>query len=74
MDDEQRAPASQCPGCSHVRHVSTPRSVFLLCQRSRDDDRYERYPRQPVRQCPGFEPAAEAQTPPGQGPGRGSQG
>jgi hypothetical protein len=53
-----------CPGCRHLRRVETPRSVFLLCQRSRDDDRYERYPRQPVLRCPGFEPLTH-ETPPG---------
>jgi len=74
MADDRRESTGLCPGCAHVRRVGTPRSVFLLCQRSRDDDRFERYPRQPVRRCPGFEPAPEAETPPGQGPGRGSQG
>jgi hypothetical protein len=29
--------------------------VFLLCQRSRTDPTFERYPRQPVTSCRGFE-------------------
>lgn len=61
-----------CPGCLHARRVATPRSVFLLCERSRDDARFERYPRQPVRACPGYEPATGDESPPGS-PGRGPQ-
>lgn len=45
-----------CPSCAHVEKVTSGRgAVFLLCGRSRDDDRYPKYPRLPVRQCPGYE-------------------
>jgi hypothetical protein len=37
---------------------NTRGSVFSLCQRSREDDRYPRYPRLPVLICPGHEPRA----------------
>jgi hypothetical protein len=37
---------------------NTRGSVFSLCQRSREDDRYPRYPRLPVLICPGHEPCA----------------
>lgn len=70
MESDPRGPGGLCPACRHSQAVHTPRSVFLLCQRSRDDASYERYPRQPVRACPGFEPAAQGETPPGE-PGRG---
>lgn len=50
-----------CGACRHVRTVTTDRgSVFRLCRRSRTDDRYPRYPRLPVRSCPGFERASES--------------
>ena len=71
MEPDPPRPPGLCPACRHARRVTTPRSVFLLCERSRDDERYERYPRQPVRACPGHEPAGEGETPPG-GPGRGA--
>lgn len=45
-----------CPACRHVREVRTARSVFLLCERSRGDERFPRYPAQPCMACPGFEP------------------
>lgn len=65
MSSQPASPDGLCPGCRHARRVTTPRSVFLLCERSRDDARYERYPRQPVRSCPGFEAAENAGAPPG---------
>jgi hypothetical protein len=70
MEPVPRPPLDLCPACRHVRRVTTPRSVFLLCERSRDDPRYERYPRQPVRECPGYEATVDDETPPGS-PGRG---
>lgn len=46
-------------GCAHMREVRNTRgSLFLLCRRSKDQPEYPRYPRQPVIECPGFEPAA----------------
>jgi hypothetical protein len=48
-----------CDSCRHQRLVRTTRgSVFTLCERSRDDPAYPRYPRVPVLACPGHEPAA----------------
>ncbi len=47
-----------CQVCRHVRTVRNERgSVFYLCQRSATDPRFEKYPRLPVLQCIGFEPA-----------------
>jgi len=45
-----------CARCRHARRVATPRSLFWLCARSRDDANYARYPRLPMLTCPGFEP------------------
>ncbi|MBI1798442.1 MAG: hypothetical protein HYR73_02010 [Candidatus Eisenbacteria bacterium] len=44
-----------CSVCRHGRTVETPRSVFWLCDRSKSDPSFERYPRLPVMQCPGHE-------------------
>ncbi len=67
-------PPGLCEGCSHRRIVTTPRSAFLLCERSKNDPAYPRYPRLPVLVCPGFEPGEPTKTPATGDPDRGSQG
>ncbi len=50
--------AGLCDRCCHQRLVPNTRgSVFSLCERSRTEPAYPRYPRLPVLSCPGFEPA-----------------
>ncbi len=50
--------AGLCDSCRHQQVVRNTRgSSFSLCQRSREDERYPRYPRLPVLSCPGHEPA-----------------
>jgi hypothetical protein len=62
-----------CGICQHRRTVESRRgSVFLLCERSREDPRYPRYPPLPVFHCPGFE-AGDAPDPESEaGPASGS--
>jgi hypothetical protein len=49
-----------CDRCRHQQVVRNTRgSSFSLCQRSREDERYPRYPRLPVLRCPGFERRGE---------------
>ncbi len=51
--------AGLCDSCVHQRIVRTTRgSCFSLCERSRTDPAYPRYPRLPVIECPGHEPRA----------------
>jgi hypothetical protein len=52
--------AGLCDSCKHQRIVKNTRgSTFSLCERSKaEPDRYPRYPRIPVAQCVGYEPAA----------------
>jgi len=57
------AAVGQCARCLHARIIRTPRSVFWLCGRSRDDPRYARYPRLPMSGCPGFEALPAGETP-----------
>lgn len=53
-----RPAAGLCDRCLHQKLVPNTRgSVFSLCERSRTDPAYPRYPRLPVLSCPGFEPA-----------------
>ena len=49
-----------CDSCRHQRLVPNTRgSVFSLCERSREDPDFSRYPRLPVLRCPGFEPTED---------------
>jgi hypothetical protein len=46
-----------CESCRHQRLVTNTRgSTFSLCERSRTDPAYPRYPRMPVLACAGYEP------------------
>jgi len=55
-----RPPAGLCDRCRHQRLVPNTRgSVFSLCERSRADERFARYPRLPVLECVGFEPRSD---------------
>jgi hypothetical protein len=47
--------AGLCDTCKHQKVVRNTRgSVFSMCERSKTDERYPKYPRLPVRQCPGY--------------------
>jgi hypothetical protein len=47
-----------CFTCRHARRVPTPRAQFWLCELSKSDPAYDRYPRLPVLSCAGYEPDA----------------
>ena len=48
--------AGLCDSCVHEKIVrSSHESEFVLCQRSKDDPSFPRYPPLPVRTCAGFE-------------------
>jgi hypothetical protein len=47
--------AGLCNACVHQRVVGTTRgSVFSLCEKSKEDPRFPKYPRIPVVECDGF--------------------
>jgi hypothetical protein len=49
------SPVSLCPICSFAREVVSGKgSRFLLCEKSKTDRRFPKYPRQPVIHCLGF--------------------
>ena len=57
-----RPAAGLCDSCTHQRVIRNTRgSAFSLCERSRTDERYPRYPRVPVVECAGWERAAAGQ-------------
>ena len=74
MTPRPSSSAGLCQHCRHARAVPTPRSEFLLCERSKTDPAFERYPRLPVRSCPGFERGAQDEAPAGEAPDRGNEG
>jgi hypothetical protein len=50
-----------CASCLHRRDVPNPNGrVYLLCERSRADPAFPRYPRLPVTRCAGFTAAGDA--------------
>ncbi|HEX8855015.1 MAG TPA: hypothetical protein VF752_05390 [Thermoleophilaceae bacterium] len=52
----RRPPAGLCDSCVHQRLIRTGRgSEFSMCERSKSDPRFPKYPRVPVERCPGYE-------------------
>jgi hypothetical protein len=48
--------AGLCDACRHQKIVRNTRgSAFSLCERSKTDERFAKYPPIPVVRCPGFE-------------------
>jgi len=58
-ETEARVPRGRvglCADCVYGHSVKSDRgSVFLLCELSRKDQRFAKYPRLPVLSCPGYE-------------------
>jgi len=53
-------PAGLCETCRFARAQSTARgSTFWRCLRAETDKHFPRYPRLPVRECPGYERSAD---------------
>ena len=45
-----------CDSCRHQKLIRTGRgSVFSMCERSKREPAYPKYPRLPVLACPGYE-------------------
>ena len=52
--------AGLCESCAHQRLVRNTRgSSFSLCERSREEPAYPRYPHLPVIECSGYEPRVQ---------------
>jgi hypothetical protein len=51
----QRPEAGLCDRCRHQRIIRNTRgSAFSLCEKSKEDERFPKYPRLPVARCSGF--------------------
>ncbi len=48
--------AGLCDSCRWQKLIHTTRgSTFSMCLRSKNDERFPKYPRLPVERCPGYE-------------------
>jgi hypothetical protein len=48
--------AGLCDSCRHQKLIHNTRgSTFSMCERSKTDERYPKYPRLPVVECAGWE-------------------
>ena len=55
-----RQAAGLCDSCAHQKLISNTRgSTFSLCERSKVDPRFRKYPPIPVMRCPGHQPRGE---------------
>jgi|GEM_PF-2972179 len=55
---------SLCATCQHVRVIVTGNgSRFFLCLKSQDDERYVKYPPQPVERCAAYQTAENKSAP-----------
>jgi hypothetical protein len=47
--------AGLCDSCKHQKLIRNTRgSVFSMCERSKTDASYPKYPRLPVKECAGY--------------------
>jgi hypothetical protein len=59
--EEARRAAGECADCRHAHRLVTARAHhYWRCLRAATDVRFPRFPRLPVRACPGYEPAPPA--------------
>ena len=49
-----------CESCHWKREVTTPRSRFLLCELSKTNPAFPKYPPQPIVRCQGYSQKSEA--------------
>jgi hypothetical protein len=65
MSSTAASAAGLCDSCRYQRVISNTRgSRFSLCERSKTDPAFPRYPRLPVRSCSGYEKRADQARPP----------
>jgi hypothetical protein len=53
---EESAMVGLCATCLHMRRITSDRgAVFYLCELSKVDPSFPKYPRLPVLECSGFQ-------------------
>ena len=59
-DIPQIESAGLCSNCRHAQLIESSKgSVFLLCELSKTDPRFPKYPRLPILACSGYQPRDE---------------
>jgi hypothetical protein len=54
-DNEAARRVGLCADCQFAQRIQSARgSIFFLCERSRTDPAFPKYPRLPVLQCVGY--------------------
>ena len=54
--ERKDSPVGLCASCAHARRIESARgSEFLLCELSKSDPAFPKYPRLPVLSCSGYE-------------------
>jgi hypothetical protein len=56
MENFREESVGLCFRCRHARTVTSRTSTYWLCELSKTDPRFDRYPRLPILECPGYEP------------------
>ncbi len=48
--------SGQCASCVHARSIPHPRGTeaYCMCGLAESDPQYDKYPRLPVQNCPGY--------------------
>jgi hypothetical protein len=55
VSDATPPPPGLCEHCRYASRITNTRgSTFYLCERSKTDPAYARYPRLPILVCPGY--------------------
>lgn len=55
VSERETAPAGLCADCANARRIESSRgSQFVLCELSRTDSQFPKYPRLPVLGCAGY--------------------
>jgi len=63
LEDPTFEMAGLCSQCQHARLIESSKgSVFLLCELSKTDPQFSKFPRLPVLTCPGYEPRTQEQS------------
>jgi hypothetical protein len=58
---DERSRAGLCADCVHARKIKSDRgSGFYLCELSRSDASFPKYPRLPVVECRGYAPRSKS--------------
>jgi hypothetical protein len=56
-DSQRRARVGLCANCTQARTIRSAKgSEFWLCEQSKTDPRFKKYPPLPVLHCTGFSP------------------